>query len=609
MADKEQELKITRDAVTFEDDPEEYCKMVYAEALKHNDTLSSINLENRLFYEGVDKKLEDRKNDLLVERSALFIHELKPAIDTRISDVVTKTEEREFPITFRPEEHSPTQEQTEQAGFIERVINEQMRDCGFLSEGFKDYILAAEMYRTPATVKVAWENVYEKRPVVHTPSEEDVRAAVERGGTPPRTRVVWENRFKGGRPYVELMAPDEFLYEPSVTDFQRESEYAIHAVWVSWGKLFSMAKEYEWDIKTLKKYKAEIDSADDTENTEAFNDDLQAERGIEMEKGYRDGKILLGEFYINTYDDTGEEVVYQVVMVGNKYKIHNAKSPWRGIKFPFVPVTPNRMPNSLEGLSSIDIGKELQRLYNEVGNSFLDGVSYRIFSPLVLEPGTEFTETPCWAPGAIWKVNNPEGLRPLIENPGVLPDLPKLMEAVSAKLRHVLNAEDISQGFQAQQYEKATATSLRATGAAKRSMPTNKIYGDALTKIARMLLALNQQYHPEGEKFVLDVIVDVPSLTIISDPETDKQEAILLLSTVQDMALYQTPTGQLKVRNFMDDVIGAFKKVNISRYVPSEEELKSDMADQREAMVAEAKRQAAAEQLGIAGQSQQGSTV
>ena len=604
MADKEKELKTTRDAVTFEDDPEEYCKMVYAEALKHNKTLSVINLENRLFYEGRDKKLDDRANDKLVVRSALFVHELKPAIDTRVSDVITKVEEREFPITFRPAEHAPTLEQTEQALFIERTINEQMRDCGFLSEGFKDYILSAEMYRTPATVKVTWENVYEKQPVVDMPTEETILAAATRGKIPPRPRVRFENKFKGGRPCIELMSPDEFLYEPSVMNFQNESEYAIHAVWVSWGKLFAMGMEHDWDMAKLKKYKAEMETTEGAEDNDAFNDEVEAERGVDVEKGYRDGKVLVAEVYVNTYTDTGEEVINQVVMVGNAHMVRKPQVLYRGVKFPFVPTTPNRMPNSMEGLSSVDVGKELQRLYNEVFNSFLDGVTYRTFPPLVREPGTEFQKTPVWSPGAIWDVTNPEGLKPLIDNPGILPDLPSLMEAVSAKLRHVLNAEDISQGFQAQQYEKATATSLRASGSAKRAMPTNKIYGDALVKIAEMVLALNQQYHPEGFNFVLDVVVDVPSLTMISDPEAKKQESILLLSTVAAMELYQTPTGKLKVRNFMEDVIREFKKVDVKRYVPTEEELQGDMDAQREAVIAEMNKQSAMEEVAMASQGQ-----
>jgi len=119
-----------------------------------------------------------------------------------------------------------------------------------------------------------------------------------------------------------------------------------------------------------------------------------------------------------------------------------------------------------------------------------------------------------------------------------------------------------------------------------------------------MVLALNQQYHPEGFNFVLDVVVDVPSLTMISDPEAKKQEAILLLSTIVGMELYQTPTGKLKVRNFMEDVIREFKKVDIKRYVPTEEELQGDMDAQREAVIAEMNKQSAMEEVAMASQGQ-----
>jgi len=80
-----------------------------------------------------------------------------------------------------------------------------------------------------------------------------------------------------------------------------------------------------------------------------------------------------------------------------------------------------------------------------------------------------FRKIPKWEPGAIFDVSNADELKPLIPNPGPMPDLPSLMQAVSAKLRETLNAPDISQGFQSSEYEKATATAYRAQGSAKRS--------------------------------------------------------------------------------------------------------------------------------------------
>ena len=591
----------SQETYTFEENPKEFCRDKYSVAKGRNDDLAPVNKENRLFYEGIDAELLKRAEDKDVQRSSLFIHELKPAIDTRKSDVITKLEEREYPITVRPSTPTPTEEEKGQATWIERKINDQLRECGYLSDGFGDHILAAEIYRSPAAVKVGWEPVYEKKAEAFIPTEKQVLEAVQRGELPPEPTVNWVTKYEGGRPYVDLLAPDEFLYEPNISSFQRDSEFACHAVWVSWNKLMAMAKEQEWDTKVIEKFKREIEDADDPDSSEGFEKDVQDEKDVPWKDGYRDGHVLVAEFYISTFEESGADVINRVVMVGNHRVVKKEVTPYRGIRFPFVPVSANRFPGTIEGLSSVDVAKMMQRLYNELFNSFLDGVSYRMFPPLVQEPGTEFQEKPKWGVGQIWKVSNPDGLRPLIENPGVLPDLPSLMEAVSGKIRDVLNAQDISQGFQSQEYEKATATKARTVGSAKRAMPTHKRYGEALIEVAKMVLALNQQYAEDKVKYVLDVIVDVPSLTNISDPENEKQESLLLLSQAEQSPIYQSPVGQLKVRNLYKDVYRKFKRIDIDAILPSEEELKQFMQSQTELEVAGLEKQSAQEQMAAAG--------
>ena len=596
MADKE---SLNSDLITFSEKPEKYIKKIYEESSQRVDDLSDINEENRLFYECKDDVLEERKSDPTVERSSLYISEIKPAIDTRVSEVQVKLEERAYPIVIRPKSADAGDDEKTQAGWIEKQINDQLRECGYLSGGFIDHVRAAEIYRSPATVKVGWEDVYEKKPVIIQPTEEDIQNAVASGKLPPKAAVRFESKYAGGRPYVELLSCDEFLYEPH-TQSVETSEYTGQRMWVSWAKLMYLAKEYKWDVKKLEEFKGELETSLGTdEDTKQTIEERVKDADVPWRKGFKENKVLLNEFYIVEYDDSGEEIVYQVVCVADHLIIKKKITPYKGLKHPFVSVTPNRMPGSIEGLSSIDVGKNIQRLYNEIFNMFLDGVSYRIFPPLVREPGTEFKKRPKWGLGQIWDVTNPEGLRPLIENPGVLPDLPALMEAVSAKLRHILNAEDISQGFQSNQYEKATSTRLRAAGSATRAMPVTKLYGDVLRKVAEMFLALNQQYHEEKEKFVLDVIIDVPSLTNVSDPEQDKQDAMLLYSQALQSPIFQTPLGKRKMRNLLQNVFEKFVKYNWQLYLPTDEEFGKELEIMGQMEQAMLDKQSAQETMGI----------
>jgi len=89
-------------------------------------------------------------------------------------------------------------------------------------------------------------------------------------------------------------------------------------------------------------------------------------------------------------------------------------------------------------------------------------------------------------------------------------------------------------------------------------LPLTSSYGIAIIEIAKMFIALNQQYAENGADWVVDVDIDVPSLTAITDPETEKQDWLMILSTVSAHPLYQTPIGMRKMRNVMEETMSKF---------------------------------------------------
>lgn len=602
---------IMKDGISFAEQPEEYLRAIYEEAMQHNDDLRDINKENRLFYEGTDEKLETRSRDTDVQRSSLYIHEMKPAIDTRVSDGVFAVETREFPVTQRVDLDTPTEDEIKRAGQIEEIINEQLRDSGYLPYGWGDHVRASEIYRSVPAVRVSWESSSEQEAVIIEPSRLDILRATLTGRAIPQPRVKFVDKFPDGKPVVELLAPDEFLYQPDIGDFQKDSDYAGHVMWVSWSKLMGIASDQNWDKTELESMREELRSIPtDQTNTDPFEKSVKEsqEDAPTIRPGFNEGKYLIVEWYLREFDESGDDVIQQVHFVANKLIVKQKKSPFKGIKFPYVLISINNFPGSLEGLSSVDITKNMQKLYNEIFNQYLDGVSYRIFPPLIMESGTTFQEKPKWAPGQLWKVTNPVGLRPLVENPGVMPDLPSLMAAVASKIRQTLNAEDISQGFQANQYEKATATSLRASGSAKRAQPTRQIWGKALVEVARMILALNQQFHEFAPLFVMPLITDVPALTGASDPEEEKRQKMLLLSQAQQNPIYRGPDGLMKLRKLTWDMTQEFVKTDVDQVVPTVEEMRSFLGAQRGVQQAQLEVENAQQEIAIAqGGNQNGS--
>lgn len=578
--EKKRDLDREKSGISFEENPVDYCKSIYRESKERIDKLTPINVENEEFYQGRDKVLEERRDDPRVKRSSLFVHELTPAVDSRIGDAVSRLEEREHPVIQRSIDEMVEESIAQDIQYTTAKLNEQMRECGYLSDGFEEQVRAGEIYRTPSVVKVYWRRESKLVPeaINKTPLEQAVSFFTFRDAA---QSVKWV-RKEYGKPYAEWIPPEQFLYEPGVSRFE-DSVYCIHAMWKTYEEILALAEEFDYDKEKIQEFADEL--ADETPTADTHGsvaETTQADNDTPLDEGVKDDKWLLTENYISTFDDNGNEIINQVIMLGNKYILKKINSkdrnyPYKGIRFPFVPLTIKRLPGSIENLSSIDIGKYMQRLYNEGINSYLDGESYRIFPPFkAKQNSTSFRENPIYGPGEIWWLNDPESLEPVISNPGTASNLPAVMEGISAKIRNSLSVPDFMEGAPGGQHEKATKTKLRAVGAARKSVPINRKYGMAVVGVAEMFIALNQQYADDGYRWIHPTRVDVPSLTGISDPEQDKQDMLLLIAQMRQDPMFQTPLGKKKVRNVWEDFIRSMKKTDIYRYVQSEQEYQEE---------------------------------
>lgn len=578
MAEREEMLKTKRDGVVLEDDTLEYCKKIYAESSDRIDQLRDINVENIEFYEGIDQKLVSRAADPNVKRSALFVHQLTPAIDTRIGEIVSKLEEREFPVMLTPKNKMAEAGELDNIAFVEAELNRQLRESGYLSDVFIEQAKAAEINETPAAVILGWRRDMVSRAVVDQPTDSDMEDAVVAGEIPkPRVRFVDEEI---GMPYVEFIPPDEFMYEPGVSLFEKDSTYVGRRQYKYRQEVMSLAKQYGWDVKKVTQFFEEQDANQSSENTTqaTVGEQVEADRGTAIDADAKKEKALLVYWWIVRYNDAGRKETQYVVVLGNQYIIYKKIDQFKGFDFPFVILVPNRKVGSFENISSVSRGKPMQKVYNEVFNSFIDGISYRIFPPFKKRNGNNFANPPIYGPGQMWSLDDPEDLKPVIENPGMMPDLPSLMSAVGSQIRDLLSAQDFQQGYNAQPYEKATSAKLRALGAARRSTPSHKAFGLAIVDIARKFIMLNQQFDKEnGHMWVVDVDIDVPSLTNISDPEQEKQDALLMYTQMVQDPMFATPAGKRLRRNAWERVARTFNKTNAELYIMKKEDLENDI--------------------------------
>ena len=574
---EDQELEREIDETSYESDPLAYCKAIYAEAIERYEQLLPINVENQDFYEGRDPDLDKRKNDPRVRRSAIFVHELTPAVDAIVGDIISTLEQQDMPVRIRPREENADEDTRNMVSTIERKINQQMRDCGYLTRVLRDQTLASQVYRSPATVKIDWcektEEYAEAIPIM----ERMVSAvkALVRGKKPPSKAVRWRRR-KVGYPEVCYLKPEQFLYEPNVV--LSKGAYKIAVYNLDTAGVVSYVKA--WDNHDKEQLQEFIDSPGGGEDAtkQAVSDIVRSDEGTQTAKTVQQiGPHRVCENWITTYDSDGYRHENVAVTIDDKYLVYNGPAPYKGIESVFVSVVPRPLPGQPEGLSTIDIGKPLQKIHNEGYNFWADSISYGQFGPLKNRTGNDFQKTPIMEPGAIFWIPEPELLSPVYPMIGAPPDLPAFVNLSSAKIRNVTNAPDFEQGSVGNAYEKATSTKARMMGSAKRSVPTKKIYGESIIEVVKVFLKLNQQFADDAENWIVDVVVDVPSLTAVSDPEQEKQDDVLLLSTLAQMPMYQTPEGSRKIRNLLEDMVRKFKRNDVFQFVFTPAELEKDI--------------------------------
>lgn len=582
MAKNEKDFAIKFDGVTLDEEPEKYLKMIFAEASDYQEEkLRDINVENRFFFEGNDEQLDARSSDEAVIRSSIFINEVKPAIETRVAGVLTKIEETGAPIIVKPRSKNPTPEEKDQAKWMTLTLTDQLRDSGYLSDIFEEQIVGSEIFRSPSAVKVGWEKETVRVPTVIEPTEQDITSAAAVGQPIPERRVEYRDQ-QVGRPYVEWLDPDEFLYDPHASSLERDCSYTIHYSYMFYHDLLAMAHEQGWNVDKIKEFRDGLDETD-IENTkdDSIRDSLREGRdGGDPDRGFRDGKMLVAEFYIKTYSELGAKELRKFAFIGNKEIVFDEVNTFEEITHPFVIARSNPLPGTLENFSSVDITKRMGRFINEVYNSWVDGTVYSMFTIQKADANAQFTKPPVYGPGEIWYVSpDKESIAPVNPFQVQIPELTSLLTFMSSRLRQVLNSPDLAEGFNATPNEKATSSKLRSAGSARRFVPINRRYGEALVSVATMFLKLNRQFADDAVNWVLDVDIDAPTLTNITDVDRAKEEEMVLLAQMLENPLYQNPNGLRKIRNQMEDLVRAIKDnhANVADYVPSTDELDSQI--------------------------------
>lgn len=559
---------------SFWDDPVVFCQGLYDKYDEYNKTVRDRVIENREFYEGFDQQLEDRKNNARTVRSSAFVHELRPAIETANSVILDAAMQQENPMKMtrtRDSEDTP-----DHITRMEEKLNEIMRETGVLNVKFQEVLNGGALMPIVAA-KVGWETregwVYRKaKPTEMLGQMVQYFATMGQSRPPEKIKKEWGTVYSG--PYCEILDSDEFLYDDEA-DSLDSCEAVVHRRWMSWNEFVNYLIDNNFDDSRLDKIREELKlAAGDTEN-DPITDEIKAD--IEgRSKYYQGGKVLVCEFWVPVFDKDGRQQMRVFVMAANKYRLSRGRfgslSPWDKIRYPFVTLAFNKQFNRMEGTPLVELGKWLQRVYNDNINAYIDYLSYNVFPIIKRAPGTRIQGKPKFGPGQVWDVTNPDGLEVVHIPSGDVGQVIPFAALMAGKIRQLINAPDTSEGIEGQPSESKVKTRARLQGTTTRSRVPAKVAGDFLIGVAKKFIYMYQMMGDPD--WMINVKLDVPSLTGAKTPEEEREEAVFLLDASYNNPIYQnTPTGLSKIRELTANVYRKFRMRDIDKVLPSETEL------------------------------------
>jgi len=459
---------------------------------------------------------------------------------------------------------------------MEEKLNEVMRETGVLNVKFQEVLSGAALMPIVAA-KVGWETregwVYRKaKPMELAKQAAQYIATMGQSRPPAKIRKEWGVTYSG--PYCEILDSDEFLYDDEA-DSLDACEAVIHRRWMSWNEFVNYLVENNYDDSRLDRIREELRLAVGDTEEDQLTDDIKAD--LEgRSKYYQNGKILVCEFWVPVFDRDGREEMRVFVMAANKYRLSRgrfgSKSPWDKIRYPFVTFAFHKQFNRMEGSPLIELGKWLQRVYNDNINAYIDYLSYNVFPIIKRAPGTRIQGRPKFGPGQVWDVTNPDGLEVLHIPSGDVAQVIPFAQMIATKIRQLINSPAETEGIEGQPSESKVKTRARMRGTATRSRVPAKVAGDFLIEIGKKFIYMFQMMGDPD--WMINIKLDIPSLTGAKTPEEEREEAVFLLQSAYENPLYQsTPTGLSKMRELTANMYRKFRMRDIDKVLPSETEI------------------------------------
>ncbi len=399
-----------------------------------------------------------------------------------------------------------------QSRAISALLAYQLEDIDFKSEISRG-VQGTNLYGT-GIYKWGWEKFTKERKIIKRKTP-PVTLSNPIQGAPPvqitddelETEVIEEIV---DRPTFEHIVDNrEILVDPTlnVPDI-RKAKYVIHRMYMTWNDLDKLREREGFKIPSqIELLKLFMPAKEEPETDVLENDGRNSQWDARAEPRFEEATINPFEEPLEILERWDNDTY--IVVLQKKLVICNVQNPYG--KIPFLSVNWCDVPNSFWGLGLGRVIGPEQQLQQGLLNLMLDQAALKLNNPFIRVKGKSVpTQNLRMRPGAIFEVDDKDGLKPLEMQPAV-PEGVQYIEMSQARAEQVSGANEASSmgvagssGHSNMARSSAGAQLLAAGGSNRISDHINKLASQVIVPVLYEIYEMNREMLPPSQlNFIL----------------------------------------------------------------------------------------------------------
>lgn len=514
----------------FLKDPIKIASQLLQECEQDYSAVSDRIETNKEHYKLDSSHLRDRRAQS-PERAALYMPEIRPAIDARVANMIDLIFGEEHPYVVTASDKRPFY--VDAASKQQALLELQIARGGF-QEAVQEWIVNAELHPY-SWLYINWD--------------EDWHVVTDKRVVP---LDVYGGQFSAG---MEYSTYDKMLYagpkwravQPEDCRFDMTARHRGDIGW--WAQIFQTSLAELKAKETQGRYGREAGGKPVSllEGEKTWEQNQWARKRQEgLNRLSRLGRELeLVEMWLKVYDeDWGRMRTWRFCFVGD-VPLVNMAAPWPGVGLPAVLACSRPLPGEVVGMSTADMGHSLQEAENVFMAQAIEGGAMAI-RPMGVYRG-EFFSDPAFNPESLIKMSDPESLRYVGVTPPVW--MREYISMAQEKAKHVMNATEVMQATTRTDKEQTLGEYQGRRMAANKILGMNlRSYLPGLTKTAKDALFMSRDELPSWialgvfdseptmanlslEELVSNVNVEMPRIKALANEESEFMKAKMIYDT------------------------------------------------------------------------------